>query len=143
MFRLLDMSSANSSRSSSSSSVSVTSSQLPSGLPPSTTGKPSSVAGVPSSPVDLSAAHVSERFITLSWKPPVHSGSSDIIGYIVYCKETTSERLVEHLLACLRVINLYIVMCVCGQMTGFLRFEFRVSLSLDSRPVVCLTCCWT
>ena len=77
--------------SSSSSSLTLTSSQRPSGLPQGTTSP--TVVGVPSAPVDLLAAHVSVRFITLSWRPPAHSGLSDIIGYTVYWKDATSDRL--------------------------------------------------
>ena len=48
--------------------------------------------GVPSAPVDLTAAHKSARFITLSWRAPVHSGSSNITGYTIYWREPASDR---------------------------------------------------
>lgn len=90
LFLFIVISMSDLSSNSSSSSVTVTSSsQHPPGAPP---GETQSAVGVPSAPLELVAVHISVRFITLSWKPPVQSGSSDVSGYTVYWKESTSDR---------------------------------------------------
>ena len=46
----------------------------------------------PTPPTRLIAAIVSKRFVTLSWQPPSHTGSSDVTGYSVFWRENGSNR---------------------------------------------------
>ena len=45
----------------------------------------------PSSPLDLEAAIVSSRFVTLSWSPPKTS-KEPLNGYSIYYKQERSDR---------------------------------------------------
>ena len=47
---------------------------------------------VPSAPTGVVAAIVSTRFVTLSWQMPEDTGSSEILAYSVYWRETGSDR---------------------------------------------------
>ena len=47
---------------------------------------------VPSAPTSVVAAIVSTRFVTLSWQMPEQTGSSEIVAYSVYWRETGSDR---------------------------------------------------
>ena len=47
---------------------------------------------VPSAPTGVVAAIVSTRFVTLSWQMPENTGSSEIVAYSVYWRETGSDR---------------------------------------------------
>jgi len=50
--------------------------------------------GAPGAPAHLQAAHLSARYVTLAWSAPDQPGASPIIGYTVYWKEFSSDRLV-------------------------------------------------
>ena len=47
---------------------------------------------LPSAPTGVVAAIVSTRFVTLSWNMPEDTGSSEIVAYSVYWRETGSDR---------------------------------------------------
>jgi len=49
---------------------------------------------MPGAPTRLEAAHLSARYVTLSWDAPDSPGASPIVGYTVYWKEFSSDRLV-------------------------------------------------
>ena len=44
----------------------------------------------PSSPRQLAASSVLSSSVTLSWQPP--SSSSEVVGYIIYWRESGSQR---------------------------------------------------
>lgn len=74
-------------------------SRLPVTLPSSSrrsTGGAAVVAdqGAPGVPAHLEGAHLSARYVTLAWSAPEQPGASPIIGYTVYWKEFSSDRLV-------------------------------------------------
>jgi len=50
--------------------------------------------GVPGAPANVEAAHMSARYVTLTWDAPDEPGASPVIGYTVYWKEISSDRLV-------------------------------------------------
>ena len=50
--------------------------------------------GAPGAPAHLESAHLSARYVTLAWSAPDQAGASPVVGYTVYWKEVTSDRLI-------------------------------------------------
>jgi len=67
---------------------------LPSSSRRSTGGAAVIDEGAPGAPVHLEAAHLSARYVTLAWSAPDQPGASPVVGYTVYWKEFSSDRLV-------------------------------------------------
>ena len=56
---------------------------------------PSASLDLPTKPTELMAAIVRERFVTLSWRPPEHPGTSEVTMYGVFWREEGSDRSVR------------------------------------------------